>query len=79
MRMSAHKRKIHVRTPSSGVVVHFERRAFPAPTCTGCGAVLHGASADRGISKTEKRPSRPFGGVYCSPCSRARIRASSRV
>jgi large subunit ribosomal protein L34e len=72
-------RRIYVKTPGGRTVIHYKRRKPGRAKC-GCGAVLMGAprgipSVMRKLSKTEKRPERPFGGVLCSKCMRAKIKS----
>lgn len=74
------KRKVFVRTPGGDLNIHRRRRKPSKPVCGVCGAELHGVA--RGIpaqvnklSKTQKRPERPYGGVLCSKCMRKKIAA----
>ena len=51
--------------------------------CAVCGVVLKGVLREtptkmKNMAKTKKRPSRPFGGVLCSKCSREKIKNESR-
>ena len=61
---------------------HIER--LPGPQrCGSCGDVLKGIPRLRPIrfaalSKSEKRPQRPFGGVLCSACARVALKAAAR-
>jgi len=46
-----------------------------------CGKVLHGVASARPykmakLSKTEKRPERPYAGMLCSSCMRLKIKSS---
>ncbi|MBS3167826.1 50S ribosomal protein L34e [Candidatus Woesearchaeota archaeon] len=68
-------RRVHRRTPTGDNVIHYERRKPGKPQCRDCGKYLIGVA--RGIvaqikklSKTQKRPERPYGGVLCSGCMR---------
>jgi large subunit ribosomal protein L34e len=72
---STNVRRIARKTPGARVVLHYERKGPAKAVCGKCGSRLHGvASAKahimRQLSKTEKRPSRPYGGVLCSRCMR---------
>jgi large subunit ribosomal protein L34e len=59
--------------------VFSERNPNPA-RCGGCGAVLKGIPRDvQGLSKTQKRPERPFGGVLCGSCMREEIKLRVRA
>ena len=75
---SRHKRLLHVKTPT-GKAVRYVRRKLGVPVCADCGSVLPGVARESNMARTKKRPSRPFGGVYCSGCSRARFRAAARA
>ena len=81
MRGSARSRtfsRVHVRTPGSKTVLHLKKRAPPQGHCASCKAILHGAPRARPfemskLSKTERRPERPFGGELCSKCMRSKF------
>ncbi len=71
-------RRVHVRTPGGRTVLHMKRRAPEKPHCADCGLVLQGVARalpfEVGkLSKTERRPERPYGGVLCSACTRAKF------
>jgi large subunit ribosomal protein L34e len=73
-------RRIHVRTAKGSKLVYAKRKPSKAH-CANCGAVLHGVASERPykmgkMSKTEKRPERPFAGMLCSKCSRLKIKNS---
>ncbi len=68
-------RRVYRKTPGSRVVVHYKKRKPKKARCTGCGALLKGVARERPykmmkLSKTKKRPQRPYGGYYCSKCMR---------
>ena len=68
-------RQVKVRTPSGKVNVHYEKRKPKVAKCAICGKPLKGVPREipsrmRKLSKTEKRPERPFGGYICSECLR---------
>lgn len=76
-------RRIYVRTPGSKNVLHYRRRKNGKPQCKECGKELPGVA--RGIpaqihrlSKTQRRPERPYGGVLCSSCTRNLIKEQTR-
>jgi large subunit ribosomal protein L34e len=76
-------RKVFVRTPGAKTVVHYRKRKPAKAQCAGCGKELAGVPRERPykmktMTKTSKRPQRPFGGVLCSPCSRKEIIKRSR-
>ncbi|MBI4145013.1 50S ribosomal protein L34e [Candidatus Woesearchaeota archaeon] len=67
------------RTPGSRHVMHYARRKPSAAQCGSCGAALSGVPRMRPtqlkqLAKSSRRPERPFGGVLCSRCSRARFK-----
>lgn len=71
-------RRIFTKTPGSKVVVHYKKRKPSKAHCAECGKVLPGVASERPVkmarmSKTKKRPERPYGGVLCSRCMRAKI------
>lgn len=77
-RRSRTLRRIHVKTPKSTKLVYAKRKP-KKPHCANCGKVLPGVASAapykvRKLSKTQKRPERPFGGVLCSACTRLELR-----
>ena len=76
-------RRVKTRVPSSKVVTHYSRKKPSKPQCAGCGTYLHGtvqggSAKVRNTAKSKRRPERPFGGQYCSKCSRRTILAKVR-
>jgi len=72
-------RRLRIKTPGGRSVTHFSRRKNAAAKCAVCKKPLHGVpiARDAGmakLSKSEKRPERPFGGNLCSSCSRREIK-----
>ncbi len=68
-------RRIKTRTPSGKVVIHYEKRKPNKAQCRLCGGELKAvprvrASALNSLSKSKKRPQRPYGGNLCSSCMR---------
>ena len=64
-----------VRTPGGNLVIHYNRRKSGKPQCSMCGDYLKGvargiSSSVRKLSKTQKRPERPYGGTLCGSCMR---------
>lgn len=71
-------RRIYVKTPKRTSLVYAKRRPSK-PHCANCGKVLHGVASHspykvRKLSKTQKRPERPYAGVLCSGCMRVELR-----
>jgi large subunit ribosomal protein L34e len=72
-------RKLKVKTPGGRSVTRFERRKNAAAKCAVCKKPLSGVPLGRDswiakLSKTEKRPERPFGGNLCSSCARREMK-----
>ena len=68
-------RRVFVKTPGGNVVLRHERRKPSKATCAECGMVLTGVPREipariKKLSKTQRRPERPYGGVLCSKCMR---------
>ncbi len=66
-------RRVHVKTPGGTTVTHYKRRKPKKAHCARCGKVLAGTphvlpKKLKKISKTWKRPERPYGGVLCGTC-----------
>ena len=71
-------RQVFVKTPGGKTVVHYKRRKPGKAHCTECGAPLSGIPRVlpikmKNLSKTAKRPERPYGGFLCSKCARKKI------
>ena len=67
-------RRVYVKAPK-GARLHHKYHLQAKATCRMCGVVLkgmkHGTNAQISkLSKSHKRPSRPFGGNLCSSCMR---------
>ncbi|MBD3310291.1 50S ribosomal protein L34e [Candidatus Woesearchaeota archaeon] len=79
MQKSRTLRRVFRKTPGSRNVLHYKKRKPSKAHCSSCGAELKGVSRERpyrtnNMSKTEKRPERPYGGVLCSRCTRKTIK-----
>lgn len=68
-------RRIAKRAPT-GISVRFERKRGGKPRCALCGVEL---GCGRGKSKSERRPSRKFGGVLCAKCSFEVLKLAAKV
>lgn len=73
-------RKVFVKTPGNRTTVHYRTRKPSKAVCGKCGAVLPGVASEKPyklkkMSKTEKRPERPYGGNLCSKCLRLTMKA----
>ena len=72
-----------VKTPGARVVTHHEQRKPKAATCANCGERLKGVprgtpSQIKSLTKSQRRPERPYGGVLCSACTRAKMKQAAR-
>ncbi len=77
-------RRIYVRTPGSKTVIHYRQRKPSKAHCTGCYRVLTGVpnlgvAKMRALPKTQKRPERPYGGMYCTVCTRRILQVKARA
>ena len=69
--------------PGGGLKVHYRRKKAQKAHCAQCKKVLSGVPEGRPVkikrlAKTERRPERPYGGVLCSPCTRALFKEKAR-
>lgn len=74
-------RRVQRRTPGGRTVTHYEKRRPGPARCARCGRPLNGVPrlrphALRNMSKTSKRPERPYGGVLCPRCLAELLRKS---
>ncbi len=81
---SGSRRRVHKRIPSGVAVVHYELRKVSAARCSICGAQLGGVprlnpSSLRGLTKTEKRPERIYGGTLCHRCLANILKEAARA
>lgn len=75
--------KVKRKLPSGRTVIRFKRKKPKITKCANCGKPLHGIPRLqpvelRKLAKTKKRPERPYGGYYCSSCSRELFRERAR-
>ncbi len=76
-------RKIYVKAPGGRTKVQLRERKPSKAVCGTCKKPLSGVPRERPaslrkIAKTSRRPERPYGGVLCSPCTRALLRQNAR-
>lgn len=76
MKSRAHRR-IFIKT-TKGTKVVIRRKQPSKAKCADCGKALSGVANKlpyilNRLSKTAKRPNRPYGGFLCSTCSRKKI------
>ncbi len=76
------KRKYR-KTVSGKITIYRPRKVAGHPKCAECKKPLTGVakgvrSQVRKMKKSERKPSRVFGGNLCSPCTRRRIIVATR-
>ena len=76
-------RRVNITTPGGRRVTHYRPRQHGRAQCGVCKSPLQAVMTARprvlrNVPKTERRPERPYGGVLCSKCSRALIKAKAR-
>ncbi len=80
---SGRLRKVSVRTPGSRVAVHYRERKPSKALCGSCKKQLSGMARElpskmRNMPKSAKRPERPYGGMFCSACTRLLLKQQAR-
>ncbi|MHA1680623.1 MAG: 50S ribosomal protein L34e [Promethearchaeota archaeon] len=70
-----------VRIPGNKNVLHYSKKKTGKAHCNKCGALLGGVpcvrdSKRRNLSKSKKRPNRPFAGNLCSRCVKSMVKTS---
>ena len=78
-----HRRRVKVKVPGGTTRLVYKPRKPSKAQCGNCGDVLKGvprASANKmkNMTKTKKRPQRPYGGVLCSSCMRKLMTEKAR-
>ena len=76
-------KRVHKNTPGGENVLRYKKKKPSKHVCAECGAVLHGVPRGRPyeigkLSKTAKRPNRPYGGYLCSSCARKIFKKEAR-
>lgn len=76
-------RKMNKRTPGGVNVLRYKKKKPSKHVCAECGALLHGVPRGRPyeinkLSKSQKRPNRPFGGNLCPKCARKHFKNEAR-
>ena len=74
-------RRVKRRLPGGETVTHYEKRRPGPARCARCGRPLNAVprlrpNRLRNMSKTSKRPERPYGGVLCARCLAELLRES---
>ncbi len=76
-------RKMNKKTPGGANVLRYKKKKPAKHVCAECGALLHGVPRGRPfeikkLSKSQKRPNRPFGGNLCPKCARKHFKNEAR-
>lgn len=76
-------KRINKRTPGGRNVLRYKKKKPNKHVCGECGQLLHGVPRGRPfeikkLSKTKKRPSKPFGGYLCTKCLRNHFKNEAR-
>jgi len=69
------KVRVAVRVPGGGIVYHYRHKRHSQAKCARCGRPLNATpTGPRSImgklSKSQRRPNRPYGGYLCPECLR---------
>jgi len=77
-------KKIKVRTPGGKLIIKRRKEKPGVTLCAMCKEPLHGTkrripSKIGKISKTEKRPSRLYGGYLCAKCTKELVKEKARM
>ena len=77
-------RKVFVKTPGGKTKIHYRSKKPKKPICAEDGTQLHGiprlkASKMKNLSKSKKRPSRPFAGVLSSKAMRRKMKEKAKA
>ena len=77
-------KRMRKNTPGGDNVLRYKKKKPSKHVCAECGAVLHGVPRGRPyeiggkLSKTSKRPTRPYGGYLCTKCMRKHFKEEAR-
>ncbi len=76
-------KKTNKRVPGGRVVEHYKKKKPGKHVCAKCGKVLDAVPRGRPyqirkLKKSNRRPNRPYGGMYCSNCTRKLAKKEAR-
>ena len=76
-------RRVQKKTPGGKTVRAYVRRKPKRARCGSCGQYLKGVACQRtykirNMPKTARKVSRTYGGVLCSKCTKAKLKAKAR-
>ena len=72
------------KTPGGNTVLHYKRKKPSRHICAECGKQLHAVPRGRPyqirkLSKSKRRPNRPYGGNLCTECVRRVFKQEARL
>ena len=76
-------RRVFVKTPGNKNVTHYKRRKPSKAVCGQCKMPLVGVpqvipTEMAKLPRTARRPERPYGGMFCSACTRIVLQRQAR-
>jgi len=76
-------KKREKRVPGGRRVVHYSKKKPSKHVCAKCGKVLDAVPRGRPyeirkLSKNQRRPNRPYGGMYCTNCTKQLFKEEAR-
>ena len=77
------RKRVKVRTPGGRMVLHYKKEKAGKTPCGRCGKPLNGVpnlnpSEMKGVSPSDRVPSRPYAGVLCNRCLSNLVRYTTR-
>jgi large subunit ribosomal protein L34e len=72
------------KTPGGKTVLRYKKKLPNKHVCAECGKQLHAVPRGRPyqirkLSKSKRRPNRPYGGYLCSECARRLFKQEARL
>ncbi len=72
------------KTPGGTTVLQYKKKKPSIHVCAECGKQLHAVPRARPyqirkLSKTKRRPNRPYGGFLCTECTRRLFKQEARL
>ncbi|MBE6494668.1 MAG: 50S ribosomal protein L34e [Methanosphaera stadtmanae] len=76
-------KRVLKRVPGGRQAVHYKKKRPSKHVCAKCGKVLDGVPRGRPyeikkLSKNQRRPNRPYGGQYCTNCTKQLLKEEAR-
>ena len=79
MNRSKSSKKVYRRTPTGRVSEQFGHKRRSPARCGLCGTILGGMGPQARAAKSERAPSRAFGGSLCGACVARLVKAKARI